>query len=60
MGIGVGVLLLAVGAVLAFATTATVSGIDLSVVGWILMAVGAIGVVFGALAVSRARDRIVR
>jgi hypothetical protein len=43
MGIGVSLFLIAVGAVLAFAVTATVSGVDLVVVGWILIAVGAFG-----------------
>jgi hypothetical protein len=43
MGIGVSLLLVAVGAVLAFAVDATVSGIDLVTVGWILMIVGGVG-----------------
>jgi hypothetical protein len=43
MGIGVSVFLIAVGAVLAFAVDATVSGLDLDAVGVILMIVGAIG-----------------
>ena len=40
MGIGVGLLLAAAGAVLAFATTATVSGVNLHAIGWILLIVG--------------------
>ena len=43
MGIGVSLLLVAVGAILAFAVDATVSGIDLVTVGWILMIVGGVG-----------------
>ena len=43
MGIPVSLLLIAAGAILAFAVTATTSGIDLHVVGWILMAAGAVG-----------------
>lgn len=43
MGIGVSLLLIAVGAILAFAVNATVSGIDLVTVGWILMIVGGVG-----------------
>ncbi len=43
MGIGVSILLLAAGAVLAFAVNATVSGLDLTTVGYILMAAGALG-----------------
>jgi hypothetical protein len=45
MGIGVGLLLIAIGAVLAFAVTAHVNGVDLDTVGWILMAVGLVGIV---------------
>lgn len=45
MYIGVSIFLLAVGAILAFATDVTVSGLDLDVVGIILMVVGAIGLV---------------
>lgn len=44
MGIGVGLLLIAVGAILAFAVEAEISGLDVQVVGWILMLVGLIGV----------------
>ena len=43
MGIGVSLLLIAVGAVLIWAVHATVSGIDIHTIGWILLAVGAIG-----------------
>ncbi|MEV6110523.1 DUF6458 family protein [Streptomyces sp. NPDC051940] len=43
MGIGGSVLLLAVGAILAFATDWELSGVDLDMVGIILMAAGAIG-----------------
>jgi hypothetical protein len=43
MGIGVSLLLIAVGAVLAFAVNATVSGLEIHTVGWILLAVGAFG-----------------
>jgi hypothetical protein len=43
MGIGVSVFLLAVGAILTFAVDASVSGIDISMVGIILMVAGAIG-----------------
>ena len=40
MGLGVGFLLAAVGAVLAFAVNATVSGVNIHAVGWILLIVG--------------------
>jgi hypothetical protein len=43
MGIGASVFLIAVGAILAFAVNVTVSGLDLAVVGYILMIAGVIG-----------------
>jgi len=43
MGIGVSLLLIAVGAVLTWAVNATVSGLDINTVGVILMVVGFIG-----------------
>lgn len=49
MGIGVGIFLIAVGAVLTFALETEVSGIDLDTVGIILMAVGALGVLASML-----------
>ena len=45
MGIGVSVFLLALGAVLTFATDIQVSGLDLDAVGVILMLAGVIGIV---------------
>ena len=45
MGLGVSIFLIALGAILAFAVTADVSGVDIDVVGWILMIVGIIGLV---------------
>ena len=44
MGIGVGLLLIAVGAILAFAVDAQVQGVDVQVVGWILMIIGLLGI----------------
>jgi membrane protein implicated in regulation of membrane protease activity len=46
MGIGVGIFLIVVGAILTFAIDATVSGLDLNVVGWVLMLAGAASLVF--------------
>jgi hypothetical protein len=48
-GVGISLLLIAVGAVLAFAVTATVSGVSLPVVGTILMIVGGIGLLLSIL-----------
>ena len=49
MGMGTSIFLVAVGAILKFAVTATVSGIDLATVGLILMIVGIVGLVFSLL-----------
>ena len=43
MGMGVSLLLVAAGAILIWAVNATVSGIELHTIGWILLAVGAAG-----------------
>jgi hypothetical protein len=43
MGIGVSLILIAVGAILVWAVEAQVSGVDLTAVGWILLIVGAAG-----------------
>jgi len=45
MGIGINIFLVAVGAVLAFAVDATVAGLDIKVVGVILMAAGVVGLI---------------
>lgn len=45
MGIGASVFLIAIGAILAFAVDLSVSGLDLSTIGVILMVAGAIGLV---------------
>jgi hypothetical protein len=49
MGITGSLFLIALGAILTFAVTTTVSGIDLQTVGWVLMIVGALGLVLSAL-----------
>ena len=49
MGIGVSIFLLAVGAILTFATDVSVSGLSLDMVGVILMLAGALGLVMTLL-----------
>ena len=49
MGIGVSIFLIALGAILTFATEFDVSGLDLDVVGVILMIAGAIGLLMDLL-----------
>ncbi len=56
MGIGVSIFLLALGAILAFAVNFDVSGLDINVIGIILMVCGAIGLVLTMLVFGR-RDR---
>ena len=56
MRLGTGIVLLALGAILTFALNVDVRGIDLQVVGWILMLVGALGIVL-ELAVWGPRQR---
>ena len=55
MGIGVSVFLLALGAILTFAVEASVSGLDIKVVGVILMVCGAIGLLLTMLVFGRDR-----
>ena len=43
MGLGVSIFLIAVGAILTWAVNATVSGLELQTIGWILMIVGIVG-----------------
>jgi Domain of unknown function (DUF6458) len=59
MALGTGIFLLALGAILAFAVDVEVSGLDLRLVGWILMAAGALGVLLELL-VWAPRRRVVR
>ena len=66
MGIGTSLFLIAVGAILAFAVNASVSGVDVETVGLILMVVGVVGLLISLLWLNRAarpaavvRDRYV-
>jgi hypothetical protein len=49
MGLGIGLLLAAGGAVLAFAVSADVSGVNIHAIGWILLVVGIVGVVLSMI-----------
>ena len=49
MGLGVGLILAAVGAVLAFAVNATVTGVDIHTIGWILLIVGIVGILLSLI-----------
>lgn len=53
MTIGGSIFLIALGAILKFAVTATFAGIDIQVVGVILMFAGALGLVLGLFMMAR-------
>lgn len=59
MGIGVSIFLLAIGAILTFAVDAEVSGLDVSMIGLILMIAGGVGLLL-TLMVFGPRDRASR
>ena len=56
MTIGTSLFLIAVGAILKFAVTAHVAGVDLQTVGVILMIVGGVGLAIGLYLVTRTRS----
>ena len=56
MGIGTSIMLIAVGAILRYAVTVTVSGIELQTVGLILMIVGIIGLVISLAVLFMANE----
>ena len=49
MGIGVALILIAVGAILAFAVDYEVSGLEVQTIGWILLVVGIIGAIISMI-----------
>jgi hypothetical protein len=55
MGIGTSIFLIAVGAILKFAVTATVSGISLATVGTILIVVGILGLLISMVFLMQER-----
>ena len=56
MTIGTSLFLIAIGAILKFAVTITVAGVDLDTVGVILMVTGAAGLALGIFLMQRARS----
>jgi hypothetical protein len=60
MGIGTSLFLIAVGAILYFAVDASVSGIEITTIGIILMVVGVLGLLISLFFLSSARrDRTI-
>lgn len=49
MGIGIGIFLIAVGLILALALPGATDVVDLGMIGWICVAVGALGVIIGLI-----------
>jgi hypothetical protein len=61
MGYGIGAFMLALGLILALAVQDSISGVDLTLVGWILAAVGVIALVLTAVTLNtRGRGSRVR
>jgi hypothetical protein len=60
MGIGTSIFLIALGAILKFAVTTSVSGIELATVGVILMIVGILGLIISLIFLMQAREPVVR
>lgn len=56
MTIGASLFCIAVGAILAFAVTAEFAGIDIQVVGYILLAIGGLGLLLGLVFLYRSRS----
>jgi hypothetical protein len=57
MSIGSSIFLIAIGAILYFAVNATVSGLEISTIGLILMACGALGLLISLFFLGSARRR---
>jgi hypothetical protein len=56
MSLGSGIFLFIVGAILAFAVDFEVSGVNLELIGYILMGAGVIGVIIGLVLMTRKRQ----
>ncbi|WP_157001394.1 DUF6458 family protein [Agromyces laixinhei] len=58
MSIGLGIVLVVIGAILTFALNVTVEWIDLQMVGYILMAAGVVVIIFGIVLMVRRRRKV--
>ena len=59
MSIGLGIFLIAVGAILTFAVNVTVDWVDLDLIGYILMAAGLVVTIIGLALLTRKRRSVV-
>ena len=57
MGIGTSIFLIALGAILKFAVTASISGISVQTIGVILIVVGVLGLILSLFLMTQARRR---
>ena len=55
MGYGLGIFLIAVGLILVYAVNFSVSGVDINVIGWILVLAGALVVILTAVQMNSRR-----
>jgi dipeptide/tripeptide permease len=60
MGIGASVFMLAIGAIITFAFNIRVGWLDLDVVGWVLMAAGALGLILTLTVFNKSRRTVTR
>jgi uncharacterized protein DUF6458 len=60
VGIGASIFMLALGAIIAFALHVHVGFLDLSVVGWVLMVAGAVGLIMTLTIFNSRRRTVVR
>jgi membrane-bound ClpP family serine protease len=58
MSLGLGIFLFVVGAILAFAVDLTVPGIDLRMIGYILLGAGIIVIIIGIALLARGRQSV--
>jgi hypothetical protein len=56
VGIGASIFLIALGAILTFALNLNIGGLNVDVVGWILMAAGVLGLIMTTLIWGRRRE----
>lgn len=56
MGMGIGIALLVVGAILSFAIRDSISGVDLSMIGYICMGAGALALILSLVMTAQATN----
>ncbi|GAA4184119.1 hypothetical protein GCM10022288_04360 [Gryllotalpicola kribbensis] len=59
MSLGTGIVLFVIGAILAFAVHVQLAWVDLTIVGYILMVAGAVGIILGIILIATRRNRTV-